>query len=159
MAQQTDTVRTTDARPKRKIRMLSSGIVPVYDHPERGRIFLLLRCYNYWDFPKGGVNKGEEPIDAALRELKEETTLESADFKWGKSFRETPAYAGGKVARYYVGLVDRTDVDLPVNPLLGRAEHHEFRWVTAKEAHALLNARVRPILEWALAQIEAPASK
>jgi bis(5'-nucleosidyl)-tetraphosphatase len=146
---QPETTKTSDTRTKRKIRTLSSGIVPVFQHPERGLIFLLLRCYNYWDFPKGGVNKGEEPIDAALRELKEETTLETADFKWGREFKETPAYAGGKVARYYIGEVTRIEVDLPINPLLGRAEHHEYRWVTGSEAHALLNARVRPILEWA----------
>ncbi len=31
-----------------------------------------------WQFPQGGIDKGEEPIDAALRELYEETSVTSA---------------------------------------------------------------------------------
>lgn len=30
-----------------------------------------------WQFPQGGIDKGEEPIDAAIRELYEETSIQS----------------------------------------------------------------------------------
>lgn len=130
-------------------RSLSAGIVPVYRSQGESDLYLLLRCYNYWDFPKGGLNPSETPLVAALRELKEETTLEGVEFKWGEVFRETPVYARGKVARYYVGLAGRLDVSLPVNPLLGRPEHHEFRWLTFEHARPLLNGRVQTILGWA----------
>ena len=132
--------------------MLSAGIIPVYRPagPQPGPdLYLLLRCYNYWDFPKGGVQTGETPIEAALRELQEETTLEKAEFAWGEDFRETPVYAQGKVARFYVARVDRLEVSLPVNPFLGRPEHHEFRWVDYETARSLLHPRVKPILDWA----------
>jgi bis(5'-nucleosidyl)-tetraphosphatase len=40
-------------------------------------------------------------------------------------------------------------VELPVSPELGAPEHHEHRWVSFGEAAALLNDRVRAVLEWA----------
>jgi putative (di)nucleoside polyphosphate hydrolase len=30
-----------------------------------------------WQFPQGGIDKGEEPVDAAIRELYEETSIRS----------------------------------------------------------------------------------
>ena len=111
--------------------------------------YLLLRVYNYWDFPKGGVEPGEEPFDAALREVEEETTLTGLTFPWGEVYAETPPYAGGKVARYYLAESEVGSVSLPVVPALGRAEHHEARWVSFGRAKELLGDRLRPILEWA----------
>lgn len=58
---------------------------------------LLLCCYRYWDFPKGELEPGEDPLYAARREVTEEAGLQGLDFRWGKG------YAGGKVARYYPG--------------------------------------------------------
>jgi bis(5'-nucleosidyl)-tetraphosphatase len=40
-----------------------------------------------------------------------------------------------------------------VNPALGRPEHHEYRWVGAKAAAALLPDRLQPVLRWALERI------
>jgi bis(5'-nucleosidyl)-tetraphosphatase len=36
-----------------------------------------------------------------------------------------------------------------VNPLLGRAEHVEYRWVDFDEAMKLTSPRVRPVISWA----------
>jgi 8-oxo-dGTP pyrophosphatase MutT (NUDIX family) len=142
--------RRPSPRREARTRNFSAGVVPIYRGPNsEDDLFLILRCYNYWDFPKGGVNPNETPLEAALRELKEETTLERIDFKWDEVFRETPPYGPNKIARYYVGLVDRLDVSLPINPLLGRPEHHEFRWLTAADARPLLNERIQTILTWA----------
>ncbi len=138
----------------RKVKAFSSGIVPIFidEHdPSAEPRYLLLRCYNYWDFPKGGVMEGESPLQAALRELEEETTLNDARFEWGEEFRDTPMYANGKIARYYVARVRRTDISLPINPYIGRAEHQEFRWVTYDDALKLINPRVLAILDWARA--------
>ena len=120
--------------------------------------YLLLRVYTYWDFPKGEIEAGEEPLAAALREVEEETTLAGLRFPWGEIYRETPPYSGGKVARYYLAESPDGDVRLPVVAALGRPEHHEFRWLSRDKADELLGERLRPILEWADDTVRSAAS-
>lgn len=133
---------------------LSAGVIVVRRHGDHYR-YLVLRAYNYWDFPKGLVEAGEEPLASAVREVAEETTLTDLDFRWGEDYRETGPYARGKVARYYVAESAQGEVSLPVNPELGYPEHHEFRWLDYKTARKLLAPRVQPILDWARALIRA----
>lgn len=111
--------------------------------------YLLLRVYDYWDFPKGEIGPGEEPLAAAVREVEEETTLADLRFPWGEVYRETLPYSGGKVARYYLAESPVGEVRLPVSPELGRPEHHEFRWLAYDEARERVGARVQAILAWA----------
>ena len=115
--------------------------------------YLLLRAYDYWDFPKGLVEGGEDPAAAAVRECAEEAGLVDVELPTD-DFYETAPYGRGKVARYYVGLVppetSQDPIRLPVSPELGRPEHHEGRWCTLVEARELLNERVRGALDWAV---------
>lgn len=129
-------------------KILSSGVV-VVNRKGRDWRYLLLRSYRYWDFPKGMVEAGEHPLDAACREVREETTLTGLDFRWGHDYRETEPYSRGKVARYYVAESVGNSVSLPVNPTLGRPEHHEFRWLSYEAARRLVAPRLVPILDWA----------
>ena len=131
-----------------KQKTLSAGVV-VLRPGQRGYLYLVLRCYDYWDFPKGMVEAGESPIAAACREVREEASLAELEFPWGQAFIETEPYGRGKVARYYLGLSRRGDVELPLNPQLGRPEHHEFRWLDYASARALLPPRLQPVLDWA----------
>ncbi len=117
--------------------------------------YLLLRVYGYWDFPKGEIGAGEEPLAAAVREVEEETTLAGLRFPWGEVYRETPPYSGGKVARYYLAESPAGEVRLPVSPALGRPEHDEFRWLSYVEARRRLGPRLQPILDWADALVAA----
>lgn len=134
--------------------VLSAGVI-VVRRDEHGKWkFLLLRAYGYWDFPKGIVEPGEDPIDAAKRETREETTITDLDFKWGFDFRETGPYnRGRKVARYYLAETKTKDVSLPVNPEIGKPEHDAYRWVTYEEARKLVAPRVLKALEWAKEKI------
>ena len=132
----------------RKPKILSAGIV-VMRRENDIWMYLLLRAYRYWDFPKGKCEKGEQPLAAALREAEEETTLTEFDFDWGEDFFETGPYAQGKVARYYIAQTIQTDVDLPISPELGRPEHDEFKWVTYEEALKIVSPRVTQVLRWA----------
>jgi 8-oxo-dGTP pyrophosphatase MutT (NUDIX family) len=134
-------------------RILSAGIVVVSRAEEDWRV-LLLRVYNYWDCPKGVVEPGEDPLEAARREVREETTLDVLDFHWGEDFIETAPYSGNKIARYYVAGSERQQVKLPVNPQLGRPEHHEIRWVGFDDAMKLVVPRISDVLAWARARVE-----
>lgn len=104
--------------------MLSAGVV-IVRLIEGKPHYLLLRAYHYWDFPKGLVEPGENPLKAALREVKEETDLNDLTFAWGKEYRETRPYSRGKIARYYLAQSSTGEVRLPVSFELGRPEHHE----------------------------------
>ncbi len=131
-----------------KYRTLSAGVVVVRRQGDE-YLFLLLRAYKYWDFPKGIVESGEDPLDAARREVKEETTISDLDFKWGFEFMDTGPYNRGKIARYYIAETRQDDVKLPVNPEIGKPEHDEYRWVTYEEALKLVGERVKPVVKWA----------
>ncbi len=134
-------------------RVLSAGIIPVRYFASQRR-YLLLRAYRYWDFPKGLVEAHETPLHAALRELTEETGLDHPELRWGEQYYETEVYGRGKIARYYVAACEHGDVVLPVNPGLGRPEHHEHRWVSYTAAQPLLVERVQRALAWAAAMSE-----
>lgn len=136
------------SRPTR----LSAGVVVVRDTAEGWR-YLLLRAFTHWDFPKGMVEAGEEPLSAAVREVKEETLIEDLDFAWGQDYVETGPYSRGKVARYYLAKTSTVAVSLPVIAELGRPEHNEFRWVDEEGALKLVSARVEPIVKWAAARL------
>ena len=137
-------------------RILSSGVVVVHWTGHYYQ-YLLLRAYNYWDFPKGVVEVNEAPLAAAVREVEEETTLTNLHFAWGDTYRETHPYnQGRKVARYYIAESAETAVSLPPNPEFGRPEHNEFRWVNRVEAWNLLTPRVRAILDWSDTILTAP---
>ena len=102
------------------------------------------------------IEPGEAPLDAARREVREETSLDDLALRWGEESRETAPYAGGKVARYYVAESPGGAVELPVSPELGRPEHHEFRWVDREQARRLLPPRLQDILAWAASVVERP---
>jgi len=128
--------------------VLSSGVI-IVNYQDKIPLYLLLRVHNYWDFPKGIVDPGEEPLSGAVREVEEETTLTGLDFHWGLEYRETPPYRRGKIARYYIAESSRVDVFLPVSEELGHPEHDEFRWLEYEQSRPLLSERVRPIFDWA----------
>ena len=118
-------------------------------------LFLMLRAYRNWDFPKGLVEPGEDPLQAARREVQEETLIEQLQFNWGEVFLETAPYSHRKVARYYLAETRTAEVTLPVRPELGRPEHNEWRWLSFEQARALCSPRIDPILRWARATVGA----
>ena len=72
-------------------RRFSAGAV-VVRRASSGWRYLLLRVYRTWDFPKGGLEPGETPLQGAMREVEEET---GRPFAWnrklsGKTLKQIP---------------------------------------------------------------------
>ena len=133
---------------------VSAGVVGARRVPGGWRL-RGLRAYRNWDFPKGMVEPGEAPLEAAIRETAEEAAISDLAFRWGDAYRETAPYGRGKVARYYLAETARQAITLPMSSELGRPEHDEWRWVSVDEAARLLPPRLQPILAWARARLEA----
>jgi 8-oxo-dGTP pyrophosphatase MutT (NUDIX family) len=109
----------------------SAGAV-IFRNAENVRVFLLLRNGVRWDFPKGGVEKGESELQTVIREVEEETGLK--DLKIIPGFR--------KVIEYFYRR-DRKNVHKQVVYLLGKTqddkvkisfEHQGFGWFSLQEA-------------------------
>lgn len=128
---------------------LSAGVIPIRKAGNHWE-FLLLRAYSYWDFPKGMVEANEDPWDAAIRELAEETGLTKFSIPHDKVFIETMPYGRGKIARYYIVQIEEAaEVKLLPNPITGVIEHHQFKWLTYPQAQKLIVPRIKTVLDWA----------
>lgn len=136
-------ITSTAAKPAR-----SAGIIVARRRGGDWRL-LVLRAFRNWDFPKGLIEAGEDPLDAAKRETTEETGIEDLAFDFGESFKETLPYANGKIARYYLAITETAHITLPISHELGKPEHDEWRWVTFDEAEDVLPPRLAAVLEWA----------
>jgi bis(5'-nucleosidyl)-tetraphosphatase len=129
--------------------ILSAGIVVVRKE-EDGWKYLFLRAFRNWDFPKGEMEPGESPLQAAVRETREETGITDLRFRWGEVFKETEPYnRRTKVARYYVAQTSEDQVVFAVNPQIGGPEHHEHRWLTYPELEKRSPPRLLPVIRWA----------
>ncbi len=112
----------------------SAGIIP-YDK-EKG--FLLLHYppmikgeKGHWGFPKGHVEDGENEIETARREMKEETGL---DVKILFGFKDELTYfykfkgkLHKKIVVFFIGIPNSTEVKLS-------REHDDYKWVKYEEA-------------------------
>ena len=127
---------------------LSCGVV-LARQTDDGWLTLLLRAFHHWDFPKGLREAGESSLDAAQREVLEETGIEGLEFRWGDRYMETGPYSRGKTARYYLAKTERDMVVMGPSPETGEPEHHEWRWVSFDEAYDMTSPRVRSVVQWA----------
>ena len=94
-----------------------------------------------WQMPQGGLNVGEEPVAAALRELQEETGLQPEQVELVAEHPRWLAYelpparrrnerARGQVQKWFLFRFSGTDSDIDLVPPAGeRQEFGAFRWV------------------------------
>jgi len=108
---------------------------------EKGKNLFLLLKYpalshrskkDYWDFPKGHIEKGETEIEAVKREVKEETGIR--DLKFIKGFKESIKYFFKykgenifKVVVFYLAETNTKDVRISF-------EHSGYKWLLYEEA-------------------------
>lgn len=75
-----------------------------------------------WCVPSGGIDAGETPEEAIIREVKEETNLDVESFEIIKTY---PRPAGGVfTGTFYQYRVTTTSTNVTISD-----EHTEFRWV------------------------------
>jgi len=58
-------------------RQFAAGGIVFREKDGKRRVLLIKDSYGHWIWPKGHIEKGESPEEAALREVSEETGLES----------------------------------------------------------------------------------
>ena len=109
----------------------SAGAV-VFRVARNGRMYLLLQNAGRWDFPKGGVEKGESELQTVMREVEEETGLKGIKIVPG--FRKVIEYfyrRNGKNIHkqvvYLLGATDQEKVKISF-------EHQGFGWFPYDEA-------------------------
>ncbi len=110
----------------------SSGAVIFRDTPE-GIVFLLLHYPSgHWDFVKGKMEKGENPLDTVVREAKEETGISDLNFVEG--FEENIEYdfqfEGELIHKKVVFYLAKTNTE----KITISHEHLDFVWLDYKSA-------------------------
>jgi putative (di)nucleoside polyphosphate hydrolase len=119
----------------------------------------------WWQMPQGGIDEGEDPAKAALRELWEETGMrsvtqlaQSSDWltydlpaeligkAWGGKYR-------GQRQKWFVMRFDGDDSEINIVPEAGHAiEFVTWRWAPAAELPALIVPFKRDVYTRVLAE-------
>ena len=109
-----------------KIQELNSYLVLF----NKERLLIVKRDNDLWEFPGGGVEWGEDPQKAAIRETKEETGLDAMNVRMITVTSAT--YDKGNDEKHSVYIVYRGETDSEEVKLSG--EHKEYRWLNLTEA-------------------------
>lgn len=112
-----------------------------------------------WQMPQGGIMKGEKPVEAAYRELAEETGVSSADVvaeipQWLTYDLPEPllgvALKGkyrGQRQRWFAMRFWGDDSEINIQPCGGKAEFDRWRWRDMAELPELIVPFKRPIYQ------------
>ncbi len=110
-----------------------------------GRLLMVRdRLRREWSYPAGYVDRGEQPLEAALRELREEVNIRLTS--------DRLEFAGTRVIKRPLGKLEFTTYRAGVtteeiaNLKLQAIELTAYKWVTPDEALELTSARLRPRL-------------
>jgi 8-oxo-dGTP pyrophosphatase MutT (NUDIX family) len=108
---------------------------------DEGKVYYLLLHYpsavkegksDYWDFPKGHIEKGEKELETVKREAEEETGLTDLEFlddfkEWIKYFFKYKGKTIFKIVTFYLAETETEEVKVSF-------EHIGFKWLPYEEA-------------------------
>jgi bis(5'-nucleosidyl)-tetraphosphatase len=118
----------------------SAGVIVFREDSPRS--YLLMRSAltrrPVWEFPKGALEKGENELEAAARELREETGLTEGDYTLLDGFHEEERYyftrGSGPELRLIRKRVDYFLAEWQRGEIQVSREASRYEWVTAEAA-------------------------
>ena len=112
---------------------------------EKNQVFLAKRIdnpKNFWQMPQGGVDEGEEYYDAAIRELKEETSIKTISL-----IKEIDGLTTYLLPNYLVGIIWK-----------GKYKGQKQKWFIVRfngeEKEININTKYPEFLDWKWVNIE-----
>ncbi len=133
----------------------SFGVVPIHATAGTRRFLLVHQKKGHWGFPKGHAEAGESDIQAALRELAEETGITDCELVDDEMFIERYMFINkqgkriDKTVTFFIGRVG--DPAVAVQP----EEVQAYAWLDADEARQRLTfPEARELLGRVIAYLE-----
>ena len=117
------------------VRHKGSAVMMAVDEKKRillVRQFRLPAAKNLWELPAGKLDEGEKPLQAARRELKEETGYKAKNWKRLAGFWPSPGYVGEHMTIYLATGLTAGE------PQPMEDERIECRWFTRQELDGMI---------------------
>jgi 8-oxo-dGTP pyrophosphatase MutT (NUDIX family) len=140
------------------VQELSAGVIPYRIDPSGVTYYLILHSASVrnprarWEFPKGGIERGETPRQAALREFGEETGI--TDWRLHEGFEKSISYTYVRKGRKIIKSVTYFMVEVKTDRLHKSVEHMEdtagtwYHWGSLQEVSKLLyHSKIRQLFE------------
>lgn len=109
-----DTVETKNKGYQKREIVEHKGAVGILAINEKNEVILIKQFRktvekHLWEIPAGKIEQGENPKDAAIRELKEETGYVAKNVKLINKFYTSPGFSNQKVYLYLATDLEKTD--------------------------------------------------
>jgi dATP pyrophosphohydrolase len=129
----------SDSNENRAKKVVSAGII-IFRRTSEGLKFLILyHGRDYWNFPKGKLEKEERSWQAAFREVNEETGLKQEELKQVTNFKTFEKFyyqrGGEKIFKVVILYLAETKQNvITVSP-----EHEGYGWFKFSEAKKVMS--------------------